>query len=71
MIYRFKSNKGKLVKIMDKAIVVDCTNALLALGHKKRESVKMVKDFFKSDTANNVDEFMEKFFKKKTNNSFK
>ncbi len=56
---------------MDKAIVVDCTNALLALGHKKRESVKMVKDFFKSDTANNVDEFMEKFFKKKTNNSFK
>jgi hypothetical protein len=42
----------------------DCINALIALGHKKRESKRMVEEFFESHSASNVDEFMNQFFKK-------
>jgi len=40
-------------------------NALIALGYNKTEAKRLVKGFFKSNKASNVDEFVEKFFKKK------
>ncbi len=42
----------------------DCANALVALGYKKKESKRLVKDFFENSCAENVTEFMTKFHEK-------
>lgn len=45
-------------------ILPDCINALIALGYQKRESQRMAKDFFNSNQASSLDEFITKIHKR-------
>jgi|LakMenE18May11ns_1017448.scaffolds.fasta_scaffold9110858_2 hypothetical protein len=47
---------------IDAKLYLDCVDTLVAVGYKKSAAKKLVTEYFKKNTASNVQEFISKVF---------